>query len=98
MNWLPPNEMSRQKTVLPSARMLTFMTEAPMLTSADDPRRVEAVVHLVAVLEGEDVDVDEARGPPRLRDDVLVVVDLVLLGGDEEDVHRLPRPPGSRTT
>ncbi len=34
VNWLPPNEMSRQKTVWPRARMLMLVTSAPMLTSA----------------------------------------------------------------
>ena len=32
--WLPPKEMSRQKIVLEPDRMLTFVTEAPMLTRA----------------------------------------------------------------
>ena len=56
-----------------------------------DAGRIEAIVDLVAVLQREDVDVDEAGSPSGLGHDVLVVVDLLLLRGDEEDAHRLPR-------
>src|SRR5438105_313224 len=50
----------------------------------------EVVVDLEGVLHREGVDVDDHGNEPRLRDHRGVVVDHVLLGGDEEDVH-LPR-------
>ena len=45
------------------------------------------VVDLEGVLEGEDVDLDGLEVLAGLVDDVAVVGDLVLLGGDEEDVQ-----------
>ena len=59
--WLPPKEMSRQKIVFAPDRMLTFVTEAPDVDQGHDPARLDRVVRLVGVLEGEGVDVDEHR-------------------------------------
>src|SRR5205085_11245940 len=50
---------------------------------------VDAVVHLVAVLQGEGVDVDQHRDLAGLADHRGVVVDLLLLHGDEDDVDVL---------
>ena len=86
MYWLPPKVMSRQKIEVAPERTLTFVTEAPTLTSARTFRVVDRVVHLVGVLEREGVDVDEHRDLAGLADHRRVVVDLFLLHGDEDDV------------
>ena len=98
--WFPPKEMSRQKIVLPPERTLTLVTEAPMLTSADDAAGLDGVIRSrKAFWSGEGVHVHEDRGLARLRDHARVVADLVLLDGDQEDVHRLARrrAPGRRS-
>ena len=53
-----------------------------------DHVRVEPVVDLVGVLQREGVDVDDDGRAAGLGDDAGVVGDLLLLRGDEEDVHR----------
>ena len=53
----------------------------------DDVMGLEVVVRLEGVLQGEGGDVHGDRREPRLADHAAVVVDLVLLGGRQEDVH-----------
>ena len=59
-----------------------------MLTTAvTASSAIQVVVHLQRVLDGEGGDVDHPGIQPRLGDDLDVVVDQVLLGRDQQDVH-----------
>ena len=61
----------------------------------DDLQRIEAVVDLVGVLEREGVDVDDDGLTAGLGDDARVVGDLLLLGRDQQHVHRAGRGAGA---
>ena len=87
--WLPPKEMSRQKIVFVPGKDVDVGDGSADVDEGDDAARLDRVVGLVGVLEGEGVHVHERRGLPHLRDDARVVADLVLLDGHEQDVHRL---------
>ena len=60
---------------------------APALSSTTTASGVGAVVGLVGVLEREGVDVDDHRGAPGLADHAGVVGNLLVLRGDQQDVH-----------
>jgi hypothetical protein len=64
VNWLPPNEMSRQNTVVPRARMLMLVTARAHVDQRHHLERVEVVVDLVGVLHREGVDVDQRGDLP----------------------------------
>jgi hypothetical protein len=81
-------EMSRVKTDWSPVRMLMFVALAPALSSTTTWRRLDAVVDFVGVLQREGVDVDDDRRAARLGDDARVVGDLLLLGRDQQHVHR----------
>ena len=85
--WLPPTAMSRLKIEVAPLMMLMFMIEAPDVQQRDHAAGVDAVVDLVAVLEGEDVDVHDLRRLAGLADGRGVVADLVLLDRDQQHVH-----------
>ena len=87
--WLPPNEMSRQKIVFAPGEDVDVGDRGADVDERDDAARLDRVVRLVGVLEGEGVHVHEDGRLARLGDDARVVGDLVLLDRDEEDVHRL---------
>ena len=61
---------------------------APAFSSTTTASGLDAVVHLVGVLQREGVDVDDDRGAPGLGDHAGVVGDLLLLRGDQQHVHR----------
>ena len=64
---------------------------APALSEHHDLLRVEPVVHLEGVLQGEGVDVDDDRRAAGLGDHAGVVADLLFLGGDEQHFHAAAR-------
>ena len=84
---LPALVISRVNALTPLATMLSDETAAPTLRSAMVPSPGQAVLVLEDVLDGEGVDVDDDGSKLRLAQDGGVVVDLVLLRGDEEQVH-----------
>ena len=53
----------------------------------DDAAGREPVVHFERVLKREGIHVDDHRRPSGLRDDTGVVADLILLRGDQQDIH-----------
>ena len=68
--------------------MLMLVALAPALSSTTTCARLDAVVDLEGVLQREGVDVDDHGGAAGLRDHAGVVGDLLLLRGDQQDVHR----------
>ena len=87
--WLPPKEMSRQKIVFAPGEDVDVGDRGADVDQRDDAAGLDRVVGLVGVLEGEGVHVHEDRRLAGLGDDARVVGDLVLLDGDQQDVHRL---------
>ena len=65
VNWLPPKEMSRQKTVRAAGQDVDVGHPGAHVDQRHDLARVEVVVHLVGVLHREGVDVDQRRGLAR---------------------------------
>ena len=66
-----------------------FIVEAPTLRSATTSLVGRLVVDLVAVLQGEGVDVDDRRLLARELDGLLEVGDEVALAGGHQDVERV---------
>ena len=85
---LPAFVISRVNALTPLDTMFSDETAAPRLSRAIVPSAREPVLVLEDVLDGEGVDVDDQRAAAcasrRMRG---VVADLVLLGGDEEEIH-----------
>ena len=84
---LPALVISRVKALTPLATMLSEETAAPTLSRAIVPSCGQAVLVLEDVLDGEGVDVDDDGLELRLAQDGGVVVDFVLLRGDEQEIH-----------
>jgi hypothetical protein len=62
----------------------------PHVDQCHDLPRIEVVIHLVRVLDREDVHVDDGGSLARLADDRRVVGHLVLLHRDQQDLHVVP--------
>ena len=85
--WLPPTAMSRLKTEVAALHHVDVHDGGADVQERHHAARVDPVVDLVAVLEGEDVHVHDRGVPARLRDRRRVLADLVLLDRDEQHVH-----------
>ncbi len=85
--WLPPDGDVAVEDRDAALHHVDVHDRGADVQQRDHAARVDAVVDLVAVLQGEDVHVHDRGVAARLRDRGRVLADLVLLHRDEQHVH-----------